>query len=264
MIIAAYAGTGKSTFAAQTPGVIDLPSMPFARILPPPQGDARTLEGEKAAIYHLSDPRFPDNYLVEILKAERDYDFVLIPTSIPTVQCLEEFGRKMLLCYPDDSCREEYRARFIGRGNSEDFLSLFVDEWETFIGPLREDTRATHIVLGPREYLTDYRARFEEELRTDTTPPVLEETIHALEEKLAAAQREGWTLSVSCDGNRLCYPITNLDNLEEREFLYRVGKLAEEAYATVNIMPRNLRLEKMCRLTADRQTILEVLEKGRL
>lgn len=47
MIIAAYVATGKSTFAAQTEGAIDLPCMPYKWILPPVDKVYPELEGEK-------------------------------------------------------------------------------------------------------------------------------------------------------------------------------------------------------------------------
>ena len=139
MIIAAYAGAGKSTFAKKVEGAVDLPIMPYKWILPPTEKDSAELEAEKGALHRLRDPRFPENYLAEILRAERECRFVLIPTDCEVIRRLcGDYGRKVLLCYPEDSCREEYRARFLARGNSETFLNLFVDNWDCFLAPVRE------------------------------------------------------------------------------------------------------------------------------
>ena len=106
MIIAAYAGTGKSTFAARTENTVDLPIMPYCWILPPTDKPPAELEGEKGALYRLSDPRFPANYLAEILKAESTHEFVLIPTNLTVIRHLQEdYGRMVLICCPDDVCR---------------------------------------------------------------------------------------------------------------------------------------------------------------
>lgn len=86
MIIAAYAGAGKSAFARQVEEAVDLPSMPYSRVLPPEKGTKRECEAEKAAPYLLSNPQYPYNYLLEILKAEREYEYVLIPTAIRVIQ----------------------------------------------------------------------------------------------------------------------------------------------------------------------------------
>lgn len=60
MIIAGFAGTGKSTFAARIENAIDLTSIPFSRIL------------------------------------------------------------------PTDECKKEYRRRFVDRGNSDEFIEVFI------------------------------------------------------------------------------------------------------------------------------------------
>lgn len=126
MIIAAYAATGKSTFAAQTGGVTDLPCMPYKWIPPTVGKKSPELEGEKGGLYHLHDPRYPDNHIAAILRAERDYQFVVIPTDMAVVRRLQEnYDRKVVLCYPEDSCKGEYWARFVNRSNSESFLDLF-------------------------------------------------------------------------------------------------------------------------------------------
>ena len=80
MIIAAYAGTEKSTFAARFPNAADVVSMPRSWILPPiaPEGE---IELEKGKLDRLRDPLYPKNYIIDILRAEREYDYVLIPTK---------------------------------------------------------------------------------------------------------------------------------------------------------------------------------------
>lgn len=95
---------------------------------------------------------------------EREYDYVLIPTSMHVVRRLrEKYGRKVVLCYPADELREEYKERFIARGNSEDFLDLFIEMWDHFLGPVREYRDAVHIVMGAGEHLTDLKERLSEE-----------------------------------------------------------------------------------------------------
>lgn len=224
MIIAAYAGTGKSTFAARTDGAIDLPCMPCKWILPPADRASAELEGEKGARYRLPDPRYPDNYIAEILRAERDYRFVTIPTDMSVVRRLQEiYGRKVILCYPEDSCKEEYHARFVARGNSESFLELFIDSWDHFMKSVRENERGVHIVMRPGEYLTDLVPRLEDERRADTTQPVAKETIRGIEEKLLDLKKDLVLYLSGYEGSCL-YPITDLDAPEERKFLCQIGR----------------------------------------
>lgn len=126
MIIAAYSGTGKSTFAARVQNAADVVSMPWHRILPP-KGSEEENESGKGRMDVFTDPLYPDNYIIEILKAEREHDYTLIPTDMEVVRRLrEEYGRKIVLCYPADELKEEYKERFIARGNGEDFLYFFI------------------------------------------------------------------------------------------------------------------------------------------
>lgn len=267
MIIAAYAGTGKSTFAAQTEDTVDLPIMPYRWILPPidkPPAKLEELEREKGAIFRLADPRFPLNYLAEILKAERAHKFVLIPTNGEVILRLQEdYGRNVLLCYPEDACREEYRKRFLSRGNSDCFLTLFIDGWNRVLDPLRENGRGVHIVMGPGTYLADLQRRFEEERRADTTEPVPEETIRALEGK-AADIRKNAVLCVRGVGDDCFYPITDLDAPEEREFLHGVGQMIYNSrWVIASALPMDCaeRMFSRAFLTQDHSAVKAFIEK---
>ena len=226
MIIAAYAGTGKSTFAQRIEGAADLPIMPCKWILPTTGKTGAELEGEKGALHRLADPRFPYNYLAEVLKAERVSRFVLIPTDLTIIRHLrEDYGRKVVFCYPGEDCREEYRARFVARGNSESFLELFIDGWDGFLEPARDYSRGVHIVMEPGEYLTDLLPRLEEERRADTTEPLDDETIRDIEETAAELGRD-LVLYLPGDDEGWFYPIQDLDAPEERQLLDRLGRAA--------------------------------------
>lgn len=265
MIIAAYAAAGKSAFAAQTEGAIDLLCMPYKWILPPVDKAPLELESEKGALYHLHDPRYPDNYIAAILRAEREHQFVVIPTDMAVVRRLQEdYDRKVVLCYPEDSCKEEYRERFVARGNSESFLEIFIDGWDRFLRPVRENERGVHIVMGSGEYLMDLRPHLEEEWRTDTTQPAAEETICTLEEELAG-RRKDQILYLSGDEDCRFYPITDLDAPEEREFLYRLGKMVLGSDIDIVPMVAHRSVFRKASIdafqTADREAVMAFVEK---
>ena len=210
-----------------------LPYMPLYAFLPGIDQEA------KGALHRLSDPRFPENYLGEILKAERLHRFVLIPTNIDVICRLQnDYGRKVLLCYPNDACREEYRARFIARGNSQSFLELFIDDWDRFLGAVRQNREGVHIVMGPGEHLMDLRQRFEEERRTDPSVPASPETIHALEQEGASCRKDSALYLFGSAGSCL-YSITDLDAPEEREFLHRIGKMAFRSGIGAAVVPKD-------------------------
>ena len=229
MIIAAYAGTGKTTFAEKFADVIDIPSMPYRWIFPVLTSDekeenSKELEGEKGACYHLENPFWPENYVAEILRAEQNYKYVIIPTIMSVVDILvRDYARKVVLCYPDVSLREEYRERYIRRGNSESFLELFVDGWEDFLAPIAEFQGATPLVMKSGEYLTDLKEQLDMLSKEAYIEPVntlrIEEFVRSVEEIKRNLVLPYW----GAKGMYL-YSIGDIDDSQERQALYEVGR----------------------------------------
>lgn len=161
MIIAAFAGVGKTTFANMYPDrAIDLCSMPFRWILQ--EGKLDEAENAKAAPYLLSNPLFPENYIIEILKAEEKYDYVLIPTISGLLKILNsEYSRPYILCYPDITLQDEYEQRYRKRGNCEEFMAIFIDQWEERIKKIINDDYGIPIPLYSGEYLSDIKEKID-------------------------------------------------------------------------------------------------------
>ncbi|MDE6456038.1 MAG: hypothetical protein K2L38_09085 [Dysosmobacter sp.] len=71
----------------------------------------------KRARYLLRDPRYPNNCILDVLRVEQEYPYVLIPTNARTIGCLwEEYDRRVVLCYPTEDQKETYRTRFRVKG----------------------------------------------------------------------------------------------------------------------------------------------------
>ncbi len=215
MIIAAYAGAGKSTFARQVEGAVDLPSMPYSRVLPPEKGTKRECEAEKATPYLLSNPQYPYNYLLEILKAEREYEYVLIPTAICVIQMLNEMGRTVVLCYPTGEQKEDYRKWFLDRGNSLDFLDVFIDCWEDFLGPYwNREVEGSHVPLKKGQFLTDVKAAIDAAAEQIPASPVEEALADELREKVE--ERKHGVLCVRGVPQTCVYMFQDIQDPEER------------------------------------------------
>lgn len=164
MVIACYAGVGKSTFASMYPEeTLDLFSMPYKWILPEKDGEKGEFEHVKAAPYLLLNPAFPENYLAAVLEKESQYCYVLIPT-IPSVLHMlrEDCGIPYMLCYPQISLRAEYEERYRKRGNSDDFMDIFIGQWDERISSLMEESYGKHVRLGEGQYLSDAKAEIDE------------------------------------------------------------------------------------------------------
>lgn len=142
MIIACYAGVGKSTFASMYPEeTLDLFSMPYKWILPEKDGKEGEFENVKAVPYLLLNPAFPESYLRVVLEKEAQYRYVLIPTIPSVLRMLrEDCGIPYILCYPQISLRAEYEKRYRQRGNSDSIMDIFIEQWDERISSLMEDT----------------------------------------------------------------------------------------------------------------------------
>jgi hypothetical protein len=62
---------------------------------------------------------------------------------------------KYILCYPTRDSREVYQKRFTERGNTEEFLNVFIDGWDYFMDHLESDQYGFHVVMQPGQFLED-------------------------------------------------------------------------------------------------------------
>jgi len=154
-IIAAHAGTGKTTLAKAHPErYVDFVAMPYKYYLP--DGDIDNTERHKADFNLEMKEEWPQNYIDAILHELELHDkILLIPSAGNVLQCLATAGIAYFLCYPRRELKDEYRKRYELRGNSEDFLFIFVDGWDGFMDSLEADMYGEHIVLGESVYLSD-------------------------------------------------------------------------------------------------------------
>jgi hypothetical protein len=152
-IIAAFAGTGKTTLQALYPcNAEDFVCMPYKYHLTPSGGNCESDKGNPE--YVLRD-NWPQNYAKSIKVALCGRKTLLIPSACDVLALLRQEGLPYTLCYPRRDAKETYRQRFIARGNTEDFLSIFIDGWDMFINNLEEIEAERRIVLEPHQFLSD-------------------------------------------------------------------------------------------------------------
>jgi len=155
MIIAAYAGAGKTTAAKLHPEtVVDFVCMPYKYILESLLEGADS-ESRKANPDHVMREDWPWNYLAAIKGAMSGEKILLIPTDLNVLLLLRNDKIPYTLCYPEREARENYRQRFIARGNTDEFIEIFIGGWEERIAALEQDTYGKHIVLRDWEFLSD-------------------------------------------------------------------------------------------------------------
>jgi len=159
MIIAAHAGTGKSTLAAMYPDrVIDFVAMPYKYYLDELEERApgsEEVEIRKADPSLIKRIEWPDNYVEAIKETLASGKTLLIPPAWDVLILLRVENIPYTLCYPQRDAKEVYRKRYLDRGNSEDFLEIFIGGWEYFLDSLEKDTYGQHIVMEPHQFLSD-------------------------------------------------------------------------------------------------------------
>jgi len=93
---------------------------------------------------------------VEAIKQNISEDkILLIPSDYKVLKLLEKEGIQYMLCYPQRRAKRIYEKRFIKRGNSENFIEIFIGGWDQFMDTLEEDSYGKHIVLKPNQFLSD-------------------------------------------------------------------------------------------------------------
>jgi hypothetical protein len=154
MIIAAYAGTGKTTLAKECPERFrDFVCMPYKYELNELPGDET--EAEKANPDNVLRMEWPFNY-VDAIKAEmREGKHLLIPTDYYVMMMLRVKNMPYVVCYPERSAKDEYLRRYLQRGNTVEFTDIFIGRWDKFLDGFESDRYGRHIILKPGEFLSD-------------------------------------------------------------------------------------------------------------
>lgn len=161
MIIAAYAGTGKTTFCNEHPGAIDLVSMPFKYINLSEISEKEENCGEKIKAHEGLFLRrhwwLPYYWAVKYLLYYCPERYIIIPTIGRILDFLDADRIPYTIVYPDKSLKNEYEQRYKNRGNTEAFTDVFIGQWDAWIDGLeqRKSPYAKHIVLQQGQYLSD-------------------------------------------------------------------------------------------------------------
>lgn len=157
MIVAAYAGCGKTHFAhLMKDEALDLECVPYKYL---PNENCVLGEAGKANPDSDMNPAWPLNYVKAIIQAMESYKYVLIPSDFYVLGILQTKDIPYTLVYPRRDAKEEYRRRYIARGNTENFLSIFYEHWDYFMDNLEADNYGKRIVLLPHQYLSDVLIR---------------------------------------------------------------------------------------------------------
>ena len=155
-IIAAFDGVGKTHFCSLYPMRL-ISSLCHLNIQIPPKA-TKCVEGEAIKAHTALELRrdWRTFYYQALIDTYRCYpgEILVIPTDSGILCRLEQDAIPYTVVYPDQRLKEEYRQRYLARGNTESFLEVFIDGWDIWMDSAR-DNHGSHIELQRGEFLSD-------------------------------------------------------------------------------------------------------------
>ena len=157
MIIAGFAGVGKTTFCNKHKNAIDFVAMPFKYENFNERYAECGAESVKADYDLILKTDWRYEYYDALLKTQEEYpdEIIVIPPDRYIMRWLVAECIPFTLVYPCMEAKEEYRKRFVERGNTEDFLDVFIGEWDSWIEMMQEQEADVKIELQPNQFLSD-------------------------------------------------------------------------------------------------------------
>jgi len=158
MIIAGFAGVGKTYFCKNTKNAIDFIVMPFKYSnfyeLSKNLAEDETVKANKELEFVLA---WEEYYYYALLDTAKKYpeQIIVIPTVFSVLERLKKDNIPVTVVYPNENDKEEYEKRYRNRGNSDAFLEIFLERWDDWMKEIRNHAPDNAIKLSAEQYLAD-------------------------------------------------------------------------------------------------------------
>lgn len=130
LIVSAFPGTGKSTYAKVHPEALDLDSSHFSW----KYTSEYTREDPGLRITgKTKNPDFPENYIKAIQENIGKYKYIFVSCHKSVREYLLDHCFYFLLIYPNSTLKETYIKRYQDRGNNERFIRKMSESWKDFL-----------------------------------------------------------------------------------------------------------------------------------
>lgn len=158
MIIAAFAGTGKTYFCEHVPQAIDFVCMPwkytnFYEVASFMEEGEQIKANDELELNFGWQKEYYDA-LIDTVKKYPD-QIVVIPTVSAVQRMLEADDMPYTVVIPKQDLKDEYEQRYIARGNTEEFLDVFIGSWDWWMNIVRKNICKNVIELESGQYLYD-------------------------------------------------------------------------------------------------------------
>lgn len=152
MIIAAFAGTGKTYLGKKYKNVVDLEPAIFKWKF---SNDINEIDEKVKGTKKQIRAEWPQNYVNKIIDLDKQYDFVLIGLNKDARELLEKMGHTYYLCFPDKNQKEKYLKRYIDRENPEEFIKKQEYYFDKEL-PMMYKESMPKMILEEEEFLEEY------------------------------------------------------------------------------------------------------------
>lgn len=155
MIIAAFAGAGKTYCGKKYENVVDFDYLHFKYTYPEKVRKTKSFEELKGwekgrEINSL----WPQNFKEQLLEKVKKYEVVLVPANDEILGFLEEMKMTYLLCYPKKECKPIYLKRYLARGTNPKWIASMEQSFEALVEDM-EAQSCSKMVLQEDETLED-------------------------------------------------------------------------------------------------------------
>ncbi|MDK2899133.1 MAG: hypothetical protein PWQ10_320 [Patescibacteria group bacterium] len=152
IIIAGFAGIGKTTLAKKYKNVIDIESSYY-------KWDNTGLEytntENRKGIVLPENPNWPNNYINKIKEAQLMYDIVLVWVHPDALDIYDKEKLEYIIIYPSKDSLSIYKQRYYNRGNTEKYISRIIDTYDMRKRQF-DKKNAQKVILENDETLEDY------------------------------------------------------------------------------------------------------------
>ena len=154
IIIAGYAGIGKTTLAKKYKNVYDIESSIY-------KWDNSECENipieQRKGTRRKQNPLWPQNYINEIQNKSRIYDILLVWIHPDILEIYDKYNISYIICYPEKEALKIYKQRFISRGNNKEYIDKVTDPKKFDIRTKQwNENPSQKIILRGNQTLEDY------------------------------------------------------------------------------------------------------------
>ena len=144
-----------------------MPRLPSIRMPESERVKRAAAEISKASPELVMREEWPDNYIKAVINQYHRNRYVIIPPVASVLRALKDAEIPMILFYPEYGAKEEYEKRYLERGNTENFIDIFIGGWDRFHRTLESIDCKHRFVMKKDKYLLDYLVQIDQIIKEE-------------------------------------------------------------------------------------------------